>query len=224
MSIINLKQRLFAQLANVGKALSNGNRLELLEFLAQNERSVETLAELANLSVANTSQHLQHLRRAGLVAARKQDRHVFYAITDKTVLTLITALRYTAEKNSFEMSHLIEKYLTSRDSLEPISQDILLRRIKDDLVTVIDVRPAEEFSAGHLPNAINIPLDYLDQEIQNLSDKNDIIAYCRGPYCLLAFEAVGRLRAKGMNARRLEDGFPEWELAGLPIERSTHLS
>lgn len=224
MTIINLKQQLFAQLANVGKALSNGNRLELLEFLAQNERSVETLARLANLSIANTSQHLQHLRRAGLVVARKQDRHVFYAITDESVLSLITALRHTAEKNSAEMSRLVEKYLTSRDSLEPVSQEMLLSRIKDGIVTVIDVRPAEEFSAGHLPNAINIPLDYLDQEIQNLFEKSEVVAYCRGPYCLLAFEAVDQLRSKGINARRLEDGFPEWELAGLPIERSANQS
>tara|TARA_B100001142_G_scaffold310966_1_gene344941 strand:+ start:300 stop:974 length:675 start_codon:yes stop_codon:yes gene_type:complete len=222
MSTNNLKQQLFSQLANVGKALANGNRLELLEFLAQNESSVETLARLANLSVANTSQHLQHLRRAGLVTARKKYRHVYYSITDETVLFLIIALRKTAEKNSAEMNRLVERYITSRDSLEPISQGELWTRIKGGIGTIIDVRPAEEFVAGHLPNAINIPLDLLNQKIKTLSLKNEIVAYCRGPYCLLSFEAVDMLRSKGINARRLEDGFPEWKLAGLPIEQTEY--
>ena len=224
MSTKNLKQQLFSQLANVGKALANGNRLELLEFLAQNESSVETLARLANLSVANTSQHLQHLRRAGLVTARKKYRHVFYSITDETVLFLIIALRKTAEKNSAEMNLLVERYLNSRDTLEPISQEMLFSHIKDGIVTLIDVRPAEEFAAGHLPKAINVPLDYLDRKISDLSLKREIITYCRGPYCLLSFEAVDRLRSKGILARRLKDGFPEWVLAGLPIERATNNS
>ena len=224
MSIIDLKQKLFAQLASVGKALANGNRLELLDFLAQKERSVEALARLANLTIANTSQHLQHLRRAGLITARKKDRHVFYAIADETVLSLIAVLRKTAEKNSAEMSRLVERYLTARDTLEPISKKVLMKRIEDGIVTIIDVRPAEEFEAGHLPNAINIPIDCLEQEIQSLSLESEIVAYCRGPYCLLSFEAVDMLRAKGIHARRLEDGFPEWELAGLPIKRAINLS
>jgi DNA-binding transcriptional ArsR family regulator len=224
MSIIDLKQKLFAQLASVGKALANGNRLELLDFLAQKERSVEALARLANLTIANTSQHLQHLRRAGLITARKKDRHVFYAIADETVLSLIAVLRKTAEKNSAEMSRLVERYLTARDTLEPISKKVLMKRIEDGIVTIIDVRPAEEFEAGHLPNAINIPIDCLEQEIQSLSLEIEIVAYCRGPYCLLSFEAVDMFRAKGIHARRLEDGFPEWELAGLPIKRDINLS
>ena len=222
MKTENLKQQLFSRLADVGKALANGNRLELLEFLAQNERSVESLAKLAALSVANTSQHLQHLSRAGMVTKRKQDRHVFYAIADETVLSLIISLRHTAEKNSAEMSQLVERDLMSRDNLDPVSQVDLLTRLKDDVITVVDVRPAEEFEFGHLPYAINIPLDQLDQEIQNLSKYSNVVTYCRGPYCLLSFEAVSRLRAKGIPARRLEDGFPEWKLAGLPVERSSH--
>ncbi len=213
-----LKQQLFARLADVGKAMANGNRLDLLEFLAQKERSVETLASLAELSVANTSQHLQHLRRAGLVTARKQDRHVFYAIADETVLSLLIALRRTAEKNFAEMGRLIEGYLLSRDSLEPVSQDELSARMRDGLVTVIDVRPPEEFAAGHLPGAISMPLDELDKGLEHLAPDGEVVAYCRGPYCLLAFEAVNRLRDKGIPARRLEDGFPEWKLAGLPVE------
>jgi rhodanese-related sulfurtransferase/predicted transcriptional regulator len=221
MTTETLKQQLFARLADVGKAMANGNRLELLEFLAQKERSVETLASLAGLSVANTSQHLQHLRRAGLVTARKQDRHVFYAIAGEDVLSLMIALRQTAEKNFAEMGRLIEGYLLSRDSLEPISQKELSARMKDGLITVIDVRPAEEFAAGHLPNAINIPIDRLDQELERLPTDGEVIAYCRGPYCLLAFEAVTKLRDKGFAARRLEDGFPEWKLAALPIERTS---
>ncbi len=216
-----IKQQLFARLADVGKVLGNGNRLELLEFLAQKERSVEALAGLAGLSVANTSQHLQHLRRAGLVTARKQDRHVFYAIADETVLSLMIALRRTAEKNFAEMGRLVEGYLLSRDSLEPISQKELSARMEDGLITVIDVRPADEFAAGHLADAINIPIDRLDRELERLPTDADVIAYCRGPYCLLAFEAVNKLRDKGFAARRLEDGFPEWKLAGLPVERTT---
>ncbi|HJO74787.1 MAG TPA: metalloregulator ArsR/SmtB family transcription factor [Rhodospirillales bacterium] len=221
MTTETLKQQLFARLADVGKAMANGNRLELLEFLAQKERSVETLASLAGLSVANTSQHLQHLRRAGLVTARKQDRHVFYAIAGEDVLSLMIALRQTAEKNFAEMGRLVEGFLLSRDSLEPISQKELSARMKDGLITVIDVRPAEEFAAGHLPNAINIPIDRLDQELERLPTDGEVIAYCRGPYCLLAFEAVTKLRDKGFAARRLEDGFPEWKLAALPIERTS---
>ena len=215
-----LKRQLFARLADVGKALANGNRRELLEFLAQKERSVETLAALAGLSVANTSQHLQHLRRAGLVTARKQDRHVYYAITGEDVLSLLIALRRTAEKNFAEMGRLIEGYLVALDSLEPVSQAELCERMREGLVTVIDVRPAEEFAAGHLPDAINIPLDRLDRDLERLPVDGDVVAYCRGPYCLLAFEAVNRLRDRGISARRLEDGFPEWKLAGLPVERT----
>jgi len=216
-----LKQQLFARLADVGKALGNGNRLELLDFLAQGERSVDALASLAGLSVANTSQHLQHLRRAGLVTARKQDRHVFYAIAGEDVLSLLIALRRTAENHFAEMDRLIQGYLISRDSLEPVSQEELSVRMGDGLVTVIDVRPAEEFAAGHLPDAINIPLDRLDQDLERLPTDGEVVAYCRGPYCLLAFEAVNRLRDRGIPARRLENGFPEWKLAGLPVERTS---
>jgi rhodanese-related sulfurtransferase len=220
MTTTNIKQQLFARLADVGKALANGNRLELLEFLAQKERSVEILAGLAGLSVANTSQHLQHLRRAGLITARKQERHVFYAIAGDDVLALMIAMRQTAEKNFAEMSRLIEGYLVSRDSLEPVSRAELTDRMREGLVTIIDVRPAEEFAAGHLPDALNIPLDQLDREIDRLPPDGEVIAYCRGPYCLLAFEAVNRLRDRGITARRLEDGFPEWKLAGRPIEQA----
>ena len=220
MPVENLKQQLFARLADVGKALANGNRLELLEFLAQKERSVDALACLAGLSVANTSQHLQHLRRVGLVTARKQDRHVFYAIAGEDVLSLMIALRQTAEKNFAEMGRLVEGYLLSRDSLEPISHDELSARLKDGLVTVIDVRPTEEFAAGHLPEAINIPIDLLDQNLDRLPADGEVVAYCRGPYCLLSFEAVNRLRDRGISARRMEDGFPEWKFAGRVVEQT----
>ncbi|MDA1024192.1 MAG: metalloregulator ArsR/SmtB family transcription factor [Proteobacteria bacterium] len=221
MSTGNLKQQLFARLADVGKALANGNRLELLELLAQGERSVDSLAGTAGLSVANTSQHLQHLRRAGLITARKENRNVYYRITDETVLTLLGALRHTAEKNFAEMDRLIQGYLLSRDELEPVSQDELHDRMRDGLVTVIDVRPAEEFAAGHLAGAINIPIEELEQGLGHLPPDNEVVAYCRGPYCLLSYEAVDKLREKGFSARRLEDGFPEWKLAGLPIEKET---
>ena len=221
MTTDNLKQQLFARLADVGKSLGNGNRLELLEFLAQKECSVEALASLAGLSVANTSQHLQQLRRAGLVTAHKVDRHVFYKLTDETVVSLLVALRRTAEKHFSEMERLVQGYLLSRDSLEPISRDELFARLKDGLITVIDVRPTDEYAAGHLPGAISIPINEFDRDLDRLTADGEVVAYCRGPYCLLAFEAVAKLRDKGFAARRLEDGFPEWKLAGLPVEQAS---
>ena len=221
MSTETPKRQLFSRLAIVGKALAHGNRLELLELLAQGERNVEALAAVAGLTVANASQHLQHLRRARLVVSRKEKRHVYYRLAGAAVVTLLVALRETAENHFAEMDRLIQRYLRERDTLEPISQEELLHRIRDGLVTVIDVRPAEEFAAGHLPGAINIPLDDLGREIDHLPADVEIIAYCRGPYCLLAYEAVAKLRDKGYAARRLKDGFPEWRLAGRPVEIPT---
>lgn len=218
MSSGHFKRDLFAQFARVGKALSNGNRLELLEFIAQGERSVEELARAAGLTVANTSQHLQQLRQAGLVACRKEGLKVYYRVSDDDVLELFGTLRRVAERHLAEVEQLVHTYLTTRDALEPLARSELLDRVRDGLVTVLDVRPAEEYAAGHLPGAVNVPLAQLEEQLDELDPEHEVVAYCRGPHCILAFEAVARLRERGFTARRLEDGFPEWKLAGLPVE------
>ena len=214
------KQDLFAQFARVGKALSNGNRLELLEFLAQGERSVDALATVSGLSVANTSQHLQQLRQAGLVQSRKQGLKVYYSLSSNDVITLLDALRVVAEHHVADVEQLVNTYLTVKDDLEPIPREELLERVRNDLVTVIDVRPHEEFAAGHVPGALNIPISQLEAYLQQLDTNQEVVAYCRGPHCILAFDAVEQLRKKGLTAHRLEDGFPEWKNAGLPVETS----
>lgn len=214
------KQDLFAQFARVGKALSNGNRLEILEFLAQGERSVEALAMVCGMSIANTSQHLQQLRQVGLVHSRKQGLKVYYSLSSDDVISLLSSLRKVAEHHVAEVERLVNSYLTVKDDLEPIPRAELLQRVKDGLVTVIDVRPAEEYAAGHVPGAVNVPLKELEQYLQRLDASQEIVAYCRGPHCVLAFDAVSALRKKGIKARRLEDGFPEWKNAGLPVEAS----
>ena len=218
MSSSNFKHDLFSQFAMVGKALGNGNRLELLEFLAQGERSVEDLATVSGLTVANTSRHLQQLRQAGLILSNKQGLRVFYRVSGGDVIKLLDALRNVAERHVADVERLVNTFLTVKDSLEPVPRDELLARVHDDLVTVIDVRPNVEFAAGHLPGATNIPLSELEQHLDQLDPEQEIVAYCRGPHCVLAFDAVAKLREKGFKARRLEDGFPEWKTAGLPVE------
>ena len=217
---MNFKHDIFAQFARVGKALSNGNRLELLEFLAQGERSVEQLSKVAGLTVANTSQHLQQLRHAGMVTCRKEGLKVYYSISGDDIVILLDALRAVAERHITDVQHLVNTYLTVKDSLEPIPRSELLERARDGLITVLDVRPPEEYAAGHVHGAINIPIHELEQRLDELGENQEIVAYCRGPHCVLAFDAVARLREKGINARRLEDGFPEWKTAGLPTEES----
>lgn len=219
MSSANFKHDLFAQFARVGKALSNGNRLELLEFLAQGERSVEQLSTVAGLTVANTSQHLQQLRHAGMVTCRKEGLKVYYSISGDDVINLLDSLRAVAERHVTDVQHLVNTYLTVKDSLEPIPRAELLERARAGLITVMDVRPPEEYAAGHIPGAVNIPLKDLEKWIKKLDKNQEIVAYCRGPHCVLAFDAVARLREKGLNARRLEDGYPEWKSAGLPVEQ-----
>ena len=213
------KHDLFNQFARVGKALGSGNRLELLEYLAQGERSVEALAKVAGLTVANTSQHLRQLRQAGLVTSRKEGLKVYYSLSGRNVIGLIDALREVAESNIADIDRLVNTYLTVRDNLEPVSRDELLERAREGLVTVLDVRPPEEYAAGHVPGAVNVPLAELEQHLEQLNPAEEIVAYCRGPHCLLAFDAVSRLREKGLKARRLEEGFPQWVLAGLPVEQ-----
>ncbi len=218
MSSGHFKQDLFAQFARVGKALSNGNRLELLEFLAQGEHSVDALAKVSGLSVANTSQHLQQLRQSGLVLSRKEGLKVHYRLSGEDVVALMSVLRLVAERHLADVQQLVQSYLTVKDELEPVPREELLERVRDDLVTVLDVRPPEEYAAGHVPGAINVPLAELEAHLEQLDPDQEIVAYCRGPHCILAFEAVARLREKGMAAHRLEDGFPEWKAAGLPVD------
>ncbi|HEB87513.1 MAG TPA: metalloregulator ArsR/SmtB family transcription factor [Gammaproteobacteria bacterium] len=218
MSSPHFKQDLFTQFARVGKALSNANRLELIEFLAQGERSVDELARVSGLSVANTSQHLQQLRQAGLVTSRKQGLKVFYTLSGDDVIGLLEAVRGVAERHLAEVNQLVKTYLTVKDNLEAVPARELLKRAREGLVTVLDVRPPEEYAAGHVPGAVNVPLSELEQHLDKIDPHQEVVAYCRGPHCVLAFDAVARLREKGLKARRLEDGFPEWKKAGLPVE------
>jgi rhodanese-related sulfurtransferase/DNA-binding transcriptional ArsR family regulator len=213
----NPKRALFDQFALVASTLGHTHRLELLEQVAQGERSVEILAQRTGLSVANASQHLQRLRRAGLVAARRDGKFVYYQLSDDSVLGLIAALHRIGERNVAEVERLLHSYFYNRDSLEPISREELVERSRAGAVTIVDVRPEDEFALGHLPDAVNIPLRALESRLSELDRAQEIVAYCRGPYCVLSFEAVAALRARGFKARRLVDGLPEWRAAGLPV-------
>ncbi|NOY66817.1 MAG: metalloregulator ArsR/SmtB family transcription factor, partial [Gammaproteobacteria bacterium] len=184
MSSGNFKSDLFSQFARVGKAVANGNRLELLEFLAQGERSVDDLAKISGLSVANTSQHLQQLRQSGLVINRKDGLKAFYSLSGEDVVRLLDALRGVAERHLAEVDRLVNTYLTVKDELEPIPREELLSRARDGLVMVLDVRPPEEYAAGHVPGAVNIPLADLEAHLQQLDTDQEIVAYCRGPHCV----------------------------------------
>jgi ArsR family transcriptional regulator len=208
---------LFHQFAVVAKSLAHAHRLELLEQLAQGQRSVEVLADRTGLSVANTSQHLQQMRRAGIVSARREGRFVFYALADESVLDLMSVLRRIAEQNIAEVERVIRSYFNERDRMEPVSRQELLEQSRAGAVIVLDVRPPDEFALGHLPGAVNIPLRELEARLAELDPTQEIVAYCRGPYCVLSYEAVAALRARGFKIRRLQDGLPEWRAAGLPV-------
>ncbi|MCG8546517.1 MAG: metalloregulator ArsR/SmtB family transcription factor [Alphaproteobacteria bacterium] len=214
----NPKHDLFAEFASVARALGHPHRLELLEQLAQGERSVEALADRAGLTVANASQHLQQLRRAGLVAGRRDGKYVFYRLSDDEILALLAILQRVAERNSAEVDQILRRYFMARDSLEPVSRDELRQRAHDGTVTILDVRPGDEYALGHLAGAINVPLTELEVRLGELDPGQEVVAYCRGPYCVLSFEAVAALRDRGYKARRLEDGFPEWKAAGLAVQ------
>lgn len=218
MSTSDPKLMLFAGLAEIGRALGSEHRLRILELLAQRETSVEALAARLGLSIANTSQHLRHLRAAGLLTSRRYGKHVLYVVSDPTVLALFSALGQVAERNLAQVREVVNGYFRERDAYEPISRKELRRRLKEDLVTLLDVRPSDEFAAGHLPNAINIPLRDLPRRLRELPRNREIVAYCRGAYCVFAYEAVALLRQRGFSARRLSQGFPEWRAAGLPVE------
>jgi rhodanese-related sulfurtransferase/DNA-binding transcriptional ArsR family regulator len=215
------KQALFDEFARVGKALASGRRIELLDVLANGERTVEGLARQSGLSVANASQHLQVLRQAGLVATRRDGTSVHYRLATSEVFELWRALRTLASSRLAEVERLAAAYLGARDQLEPVTRQELARRLADgEELVVLDVRPAEEHAAGHLPGAVSIPLAELRRRLAELPRDREIVAYCRGPFCAFAHEAIAVLTDAGLTARRLEDGLPEWAAAGLPVTRS----
>lgn len=213
------KQTIYGYLAEVAQALGHAHRLELLEHLAQGERSVEELTARSELTFANTSRHLQILRRARLVNADRRGKRIIYSLAGANEVTgLIHALGRVGERNVAEIDRVMADYFRARDALEAVSREDLIARMQDGLVTILDVRPRDEFEAGHLPGALNIPLSELADRLAELPGAREVVAYCRGPWCVLSFEAVAALRERGLQSRRLEDGFPEWKAAGLPIE------
>jgi rhodanese-related sulfurtransferase/DNA-binding transcriptional ArsR family regulator len=211
------KDRLYEAFAGTAKALASPKRIELAELMAQGEHTVEALAQATGMSVTNTSAHLQVLARSRLVAARKQGTKVFYRLAGDDVAAFVAALRDLARSRLAEVDQVVRDYFTARDALEPLTREELVARTGRGKVVILDVRPAAEFIAGHIPGAWSVPLDQLDAALARLPRRAEIVAYCRGPYCVLAPQAVERLRAKGYTARRLADGLPEWRLAGLPV-------
>jgi rhodanese-related sulfurtransferase/biotin operon repressor len=217
------KDVLYEQFARVGKALSNGHRLELLEVLAQGEHSVETLAQETGMSIANASQHLQVLRSAQLIEVRREGVYQYYRLADESVFTLWQAMRRVGESRIAEIERIVQTYLHDRSLLQPISAAELIQRLMEENILLLDVRPVEEYAAGHLPGALSIPIAELQTRLVELPQEKEIVAYCRGPYCVFADEAVSLLRAHGYHAYRLEQGLPDWRVLGLPvvIEKAT---
>ena len=211
------KDALFEALASVGKAVSSGRRAEIVDLLAQGERSVEGVAAELGQSVANTSHHLRNLARAGLVRTRREGTRVIYGLASDQVLQLWTVMRQVAAEHVAEVDRLAEAYLGHRQGLQPVTRDELARRIRRGEVTVVDVRPAAEYEAGHVEGARSLPINELRRRLDSLPRDGELVAYCRGPYCVFADDAVRLLQRQGFEARRLEDGFPEWKRAGLPV-------
>jgi len=212
------KSRLYAQFARVGKALGSPHRLEVLELLAQSERTVDSLAGELGLSIANVSQHLQALRQAALVESRKQGLFVYYRLADPAVSDLCRALRIVSERRLADLDRLVRDHFGDRSGTEPVSMPELLKRARSADVVILDTRPAREYESGHIAGAISVPVDDLRRRLKELPKNKEYVAYCRGPYCVYADHAVEFLQSKGRRARRLLEGFPEWRAAGLPIE------
>lgn len=212
------KNTVFALQAQTGKAVASPRRLELLDLLAQGPRTVEALARETSQSIANTSQHLQVLRAAHLVEAKKRGLFVTYRLAGEEVSRFCLALRQLAESRTAELERAAQGFLEECGQLEPVDQEALLARVRRGEVTLLDVRPEEEFHAGHMPGAVSIPLAQLERRLSDLPRRREVVAYCRGPYCVLAIEAVSRLRARGYRALRLEAGVPDWRARGYPVE------
>jgi rhodanese-related sulfurtransferase len=213
----HFKDAVYQQLGRVGKALASPRRLELLDLLCQSPRTVEVLARTVDQSVANTSQHLQVLRAARLVETEKKGVRVTYRLADKAVCDFYLSLRALAESRLAEIERITREFLEARGTMEPVDREVLLERVRRGEVTVLDVRPVVEYVAGHIPGALSMPLDRLDRRLADLPRDREIVAYCRGPYCVLAIEAVELLRARGFEAVRLEDGVPDWRARGYRV-------
>ncbi|HEV7293407.1 MAG TPA: metalloregulator ArsR/SmtB family transcription factor [Devosia sp.] len=218
MSSDNPKRALYSHFAALARLLASEHRLELLELLAQGEHPVERLVQRTGLPFANVSQHLQQLRKGGLVTGRRDGKNIIYSLQDGPITEAVVALRNLAAHNIGAVQEIIDAYFTDPGELELITTAELRMRMESDSVTVLDVRPADEFSAGHLPGALNFEIDELEARLSQISPSREVIAYCRGPYCVLSHQAVAALRAKGYEVRRMAEGFPEWKAAGYPIE------
>jgi rhodanese-related sulfurtransferase/DNA-binding MarR family transcriptional regulator len=212
------KDRLFEQFARVGKALASPKRLEIVDLLAQGERPVEEIAKETAMSVASASQHLQALKAARMVEARREGLYIHYRLSDEDVFRTWQAVRALAESRLAEVDRVVEAYLEDRDALETVDATELMERLSDGSVVVLDVRPGEEYRAGHIPGALSVPVDTLEAALQTLPKDRELVAYCRGPYCVFSDEAVALLRARGYRARRLRQGLPDWRAAGMPVE------
>jgi len=211
------KDAIYEQFSRIGKAVSSPKRLELLDLLCQGERTVEVLANEANISLANASQHLKVLRTARLVESEKRGQFVIYRIVDEAVCKFFLSMRVLAERELAEVEQLKRRFLGGKEGMEPVDRNSLIQRVKEGAVIVLDVRPMEEYQSGHIPGAISIPLEELEQRLSELPQDQEIVAYCRGPYCLLAIHAVEILRAKGFHAIRMEEGVQDWRARGFPV-------
>jgi rhodanese-related sulfurtransferase/DNA-binding transcriptional ArsR family regulator len=211
------KDRLYAEFARVGKAIASPHRLEILEVLAQGERTVESLAAETGLSVANASRHLQQLRQAQLVLTRRAGLFIHYRVAGPEVVSLMLSLRHTAEEHLAEVDRVVRDFLGERDGFEPVTSDELSRLMSSGEIVLLDVRPEQEYAAGHIAGAQSMPVGDIDARIGELPGNREYVAYCRGPYCVYADEAVALLRANGRKATRLSDGYPEWWLSGRPV-------
>jgi rhodanese-related sulfurtransferase/DNA-binding transcriptional ArsR family regulator len=214
------KTGLYEQFARIGKALASPHRIEMMELLAQRERTVESLGDELGLTLGNASSHLQVLREARLVEARKEGLYVHYRVADDVVLRLLESLRRTAESRLADVERLVQSFFGDRKDMDAIGFDELKSRMKAGAVVLVDVRPAKEYEAGHIPGAISIPHDELEDRLRELPKDQEVVAYCRGPYCVFADQAVALLKGKRRKARRLEGGLPEWKTAGLRVEPS----
>lgn len=217
LSVRQIKDRLYEQFARVGKAFSSPKRVEILDLLAQGELSVEAIAGATSMGLTNTSAHLQTLKAARLVETRKDGTKVHYRLADDEVLGLLISLREVASHRLAEVEQVARDYFAARDELEPLTRRQLGERLQADSVVIVDVRPRSEYASGHIPGAISIPVGELVERITEIPKDAEIVAYCRGPYCVMAPEAVDILHRRGFVVRRLEDGFPEWRIAGLPV-------